>query len=161
MTQFLAKSLILQSKKLLFWQQICWVPVDKSITLSNLSTLIIYLKCETSKSEDPNFMFFDLVELSDQNASGITDSLLQCLNKFKFDDDYLKRNLVAFASDGASAMLGKKSGVASLILNKCPNIIVWHCLNHRLELAERDVVKEVMGINHFKIFMNKLYTLYN
>ena len=25
LTKFLAKSLILQSKKLLFWQQICWV----------------------------------------------------------------------------------------------------------------------------------------
>ena len=26
LTKFLTKSLILQSKKLLFWQQICWVP---------------------------------------------------------------------------------------------------------------------------------------
>ena len=26
LAKFLAKSLILQNKKLLFWQQICWVP---------------------------------------------------------------------------------------------------------------------------------------
>ena len=135
--------------------------IDESTMLSNLSTLIIYLKCETSKSEDIHFMFLDLVELSDQCASGITDSLLQSLNKFKFDDDYLKRNLVAFASDGASTKLGKKSGVASLILHKCFNIIVWHCLNYRLELAVGDAVKDVTGIYHFQIFMDKLYTLYN
>lgn len=42
-----------------------------------------------------------------------------------------------------------------------PNLIIWHCSNHRLELAVNDVVNEVDGINRFKIFMNKLYSLYH
>lgn len=42
-----------------------------------------------------------------------------------------------------------------------PNLIIWHCSNHRLELAVNDVVNEVDGINHFKIFIDKLYSLYH
>ncbi|KAF0749863.1 E3 SUMO-protein ligase KIAA1586-like [Aphis craccivora] len=36
-----------------------------------------------------------------------------------------------------------------------PNLIIWHCSNHHLDLAVNDVVNEVDGINHFKIFMDK------
>lgn len=34
-------------------------------------------------------------------------------------------------------------------------------MNHRLELALADAVDEVGGVNHFQIFMDKLYTLYS
>ena len=70
-------------------------------------------------------------------------------------------NLICFASDGASVMLGKKSGVASLLAEKYPNIIRWHCLNHRLELAVSSAIKEVTAVNHFQVFFDKLYTLYS
>lgn len=42
-----------------------------------------------------------------------------------------------------------------------PKLIIWHCFNHRLELAVGQVINEVVGVNHFKIFMDKLYTLYH
>jgi hypothetical protein len=137
------------------------IAIDESTTLSNLATLIIYLKCETSKDCDPHFMFLDLIELPDQTALTITSVLLQCLKKFGFDDNYLKCNLVAFASDGASVMLGNKSGVASNLLKMYPHLIVWHCLSHRLELAVSDAVGEITAVNHFQIFFDKLYSLYS
>ena len=31
-------------------------------------------------------------------------------------------------------MLGTKSGVGKLLEDKFPDVILWHCLNHRLEL---------------------------
>jgi hypothetical protein len=83
------------------------------------------------------------------------------LNKYKFDDSYLMKNLVALACDGTSAMLGRKSGVATLIMEKYPNVIVWHCLNHRLELAVGDAISEVTAVNHFQMFFDKLYSLYS
>lgn len=58
-------------------------------------------------------------------------------------------------------MIGKNSGVATRLQKFFPNLIIWHCSNHRLELAVNDVVNEVAGINHFKIFMDKLYSLYH
>ena len=78
-----------------------------------------------------------------------------------FDQNYLDECFIAFACDGAPAMIGKDSGVATRLKNIFPNLLIWHCANHRLELAVDDVVKEVSGINHFKIFMDKLYASYH
>ena len=58
-------------------------------------------------------------------------------------------------------MLGRKSGVVSQILGKYPNVIIWHCLNHRLELAVSDAIGEVTAVNHFQIFFDKLYSIYS
>ncbi|KAJ8871639.1 hypothetical protein PR048_027966 [Dryococelus australis] len=45
------------------------------------------------------------------------------------------------------------------IWKKFPDILVWHCVNHRLELAISDAVDEVCGVNNFQIFMDELYSL--
>jgi hypothetical protein len=58
-------------------------------------------------------------------------------------------------------MLGKGSGVAARLFLKFPNLIIWHCANHRLELAVGDAIKDTNGINNFRGFMDKLYTLYH
>ena len=135
--------------------------IDESTTISNKSTLIIYLKCETSKIIDPHFIFADLIELEKQDAETIYAALMKSLGKYGFDDCYFNQNLIAFASDGASVMLGKNSGVGTRIAKKYPNTILWHCLNHRLELSVSDAIKRVNAINHFKIFFDKLYSLYS
>ena len=46
-------------------------------------------------------------------------------------------------------------------MEKYPDIIVWHCLNHRLELSVGDAVSEVVGVNYFRDFMDKLFALYS
>ena len=58
-------------------------------------------------------------------------------------------------------MLGRKAGVGTLVKLKYPRIILWHCLNHRLELAVGDAVKEVHGISHFQSFISKLHSIYS
>ena len=65
------------------------------------------------------------------------------------------------SSDGASFMLGKKSGVGQRLLEKFPRIILWHCLNHRFDLSVGDTISEVCGANYFQAFMDKLYSLYS
>lgn len=140
------------------------VLIDESTTLGSKSTLIVYLKCEFSKEHSPHFLFLDLIELSElssQTSEVVVESLLSCLKSHGFDDNYLKENLISFASDGASTMLGKRSGVAERLLKMYPGIIVWHCMNHRLELALSDAVDEVGAINHFQIFMDKIYSIYS
>ena len=42
-----------------------------------------------------------------------------------------------------------------------PNIVIWHCLNHRLQLALDDSVNDIKQMNHFKIFMDKIYTIFH
>ena len=106
-------------------------------------------------------MFLDLMELPDQSAKTIVNSLLDLLAKHGFSDEYLKLHLMAFASDGASAMIGSKSGVAVQIQSKYPRCIIWHCLNHRLELAVNDVISEMKCFNHFEAFIGKIFSIYS
>ena len=58
-------------------------------------------------------------------------------------------------------MLGKNSSVSTRLIAKYPKIIVWHCLNHRLELSIHEAINEVTAINHFQHFFDKLYSLYS
>lgn len=139
--------------------------IDESTTLSKKSTLVVvirtYFEDASSDLLDTYVFNLDLIELTNTNAENITNDLLTCLNKYGFDQAFLEECLIAFACDGASVMIGKNSGVATRLQTMFPNLLVWHCSNHRLELAVSDCVNEVSGINHFKIFIDKLYSLYH
>ncbi len=58
-------------------------------------------------------------------------------------------------------MLGSKAGVAAKIVQMFPNVLIWHCMNHRLELSVGDAVEEVAGLNQFQSFFDKVYSLYH
>uniref|UniRef100_A0A671U0D7 HAT C-terminal dimerisation domain-containing protein n=1 Tax=Sparus aurata TaxID=8175 RepID=A0A671U0D7_SPAAU len=136
------------------------VLIDESTTISGKSVLVVCLRSAIANAE-PDTTFFDLLELDGTTANDITEKLLACLHKNGFDDHFLDECFVAFGCDGASVMLGRRVGVATQLCTRFPHLYVWHCSNHRLELAVGDVVKEVSGLNHFKIFFDKLYTLYH
>lgn len=135
------------------------VLIDESSTISGKSCLIIHISFVLDNV--PTVMFLELVELSKGDASSITTILLQTLDARGFSESFLKKNLICIACDGASVMLGSKSGVGLSIQKVIPEVIVWHCANHRLELAVDDAVNEVHGLNPFKIFIDSLYALYH
>lgn len=69
-------------------------------------------------------------------AKYIYDGLLSCLQRGGLSMQYLKENVISLVTDGASVMLGRKSGVAKLFLDDFPNATVWHCASHRLDLSD-------------------------
>ncbi len=78
------------------------------------------------------------------DAVGIYNSILDALDGIGVTEDMLKMKLVAFGCDGASVMIGKKGGVATLLKSHIqPELVVVHCLAHKLELAYRDAVKKI------------------
>ena len=58
-------------------------------------------------------------------------------------------------------MLGVKSGVGTTLKNDYPSIVLWHCLNHRLELSVNDAIDGISGFNPIRIFFDKIYSLYS
>ena len=58
-------------------------------------------------------------------------------------------------------MLGTKSGVGKLLKDKFPNIVLWHCLIHKLELAVENALESISGTNDFQSFLEHLYSLYS
>jgi len=134
--------------------------IDESTTNSSSSGMIIYLKASISY-DSPVFIFLDLIELKSQTSINIIDQLLECLHQHGFTDIYLKEHWISFVTDGASVLLGKTNGVAARLKEKFPIIFSWHCINHRLELAVNDVLKDITATYHFKYFLDTLYSLYS
>jgi len=137
--------------------------IDESTTLSNVSTLILYLRTCVANTfmTSPVNLFLDLIELQSVTARGIVNSLLATLLSYGMTEEYLRNNLICVACDGAAVMVERKSGLKKLMSEQFPSVIFWHCVNHRLELAVAGTVKEVSGINRFKAFIDKLYALYH
>lgn len=137
--------------------------VDESTSLSNKSSLIVYVRCSLPKKGmlGSTNIFLDLVELEGVTAKAVFDSLINCLHSHGITDTFLSNNLTSFTCDGAATMIGKKKGVGALFCSKFPSVIVWHCANHRLELSVADVLKSVSGVDKFKSFIDKLYVVYH
>lgn len=68
--------------------------------------------------------------------------------------------LVGFGSDGAANMMGKKTGLITLMRNDHPEIIGVHCLAHRLELAFKDVFKSDKLYTQLTTLLLGLYYFY-
>ncbi|KAF2888577.1 hypothetical protein ILUMI_17596, partial [Ignelater luminosus] len=117
--------------------------IDEASTVSRKSALVIYLNCAVQSAPERVMLFVALKELMSTTAECIFNTLLSTLNDCGFHNEYLKANLIAFCSDGASTMLGRKSGVAAKLLESFSKIIVWHCLNHRLQLSLDDSISEI------------------
>ncbi|KAI6661721.1 hypothetical protein LOD99_9908 [Oopsacas minuta] len=97
--------------------------IDESCTISDISTLIIYLNAQLETSGEPQFLFLDLVELTNGgSAKEIHSALVACLKRHTFDMDYLQKHFIVFTSDGVCVLTGRKSGVMELIVKDFPKL---------------------------------------
>ena len=133
---------------------------DESTTISKQSCVIIYIRSVVCDDKPVN-IFLDICELPGQDAQSICDCIVNTLAKYSFDKEYLVKNLIAFTCDGASVMLGVKSGVGKRLKDQFPALVIWHCMNHRLELAVSDAVKSFNGFYTLESFFNKTYSTYS
>lgn len=134
--------------------------IDESTSLGRKTCMVVYIRCSIN-NEKPTTFFLALVEPISTNAKGIHESLIACLHAHGLNDQYIADNLMCMCTDGASVMMGKNAGVQTLIKNTFPRVLGWHCMNHRLELSVNDAIKSCTEINHFVIFIHKLYCIYS
>ena len=139
--------------------------LDESTTISKKSVLVVYIRTSLYNVDGHSTNAFafplDLVELQSLTSKSITDCLYQTLSKHGFTESFLSTNLIGICSDGASNMIGRRSGVLSRIHAKYKNTLVWHCMCHRIELAVGDSVDRIQAVNHVRLFMDKLYAHYS
>ena len=123
------------------------VQADESTRVGDKSTLIVFLRASVDGKAAPINFLLDLEELESLCASHIADKIVDCLLENGYTIELLQELFVGFCSDGASVMLGTK-----LLKDKFPDIILWHCLNHRLELVVGNALESVSGTNDFQSF---------
>ena len=130
------------------------VLADESTRVGDKSTLIVFLRASIDGKAAPINFPLDLVELESLRASHIADKIVDCLLKNGYTIELLQELLIGFCSDGASVMLGTKSGVGRLLKDKFPDMILWHCLSHRLELAVGNALESIRVQMTFIHFLN-------
>ena len=137
------------------------IMLDESTTISQKSCLVLYIRTAFEQSSDCFAFPLELVELDSLTAEHITEKVLFTLHAHGFSQTFLSSCLIGACSDGASVMLGRNSGVLTRLATLFPNIFLWHCLCHRIELAIGDAVKSCKQINHVKSMLDKLYSVYS
>ncbi|CAG9760295.1 unnamed protein product [Ceutorhynchus assimilis] len=118
----------------------------------------------------------DLIKVEDTTSEAIFTSLKKIFDEHKIP----YTNIIAFASDGASTMMGRISGVQARFREIAPHIYVQVCLCHALHLCSSaatrrlpDVVEQFIldlivkvnlelqsGSSKFPILLERLTTLY-
>lgn len=82
------------------------------------------------------------------------------LGTIDIDEETLKK-LVGCNFDGATVMMGKKSGVAVQIQKKVPPpVVILHCVAHNLELAVLDAVKTIPYLETFDETIRQVFKFY-
>ena len=83
--------------------------------------------------------YFKINDLSDGSAATIEQELLSMCQQA----DLSMHKVVGFGSDGASVMVGRKTGVATRMKSHNPAIISVHCVAHRLALAAAQAADKI------------------
>ena len=72
-------------------------------------------------------------------------------------DDYFTKTVSATAN-GANVNMGKYNGSLKIMARERPWLIVIHCMNHRIELAIKDMIKSVDKFEECDKFYNMILT---
>jgi hypothetical protein len=54
-------------------------------------------------------------------------------------------------------MLGRNKSVATLLVAVFPDVLLWHCCTHRLELAANFVAREMNDFYHMERLFDTLH----
>lgn len=136
--------------------------LDGSEDITDTHFMIIYFLI--LENEVPVMVFYRLVETSsDVSALGYFNTIKKAMTEENVEIyDYFQRNLVGYASDGASVMVGEDGGLISYVRRVTENpIFAVNCMAHKLHLA---INKAYNSIAYFKTFdktINDLFKFYN
>ena len=131
--------------------------VDESTDISVLKQLVIFGKMLID--DKPRTHYLKITELFDGKAETISKSIEQFLR----DSDINQHAMSGFGSDGASVMVGRRSGVATRLKETNPSLINVHCICHWLALASKDAFysSEIPYLKKYEEILMSLFKLYH
>lgn len=119
--------------------------LDESTDVSQCSQLLAFVRYVHDDEIKEEFLFCEPL-LETTKASDVFEIVKNFFAKHNFD---WKKKLRSICTDGAPAMLGNKSGFATLVKNEVPHLVVTHCFLHRHALATKSLpasLKEVLSV---------------
>ncbi|XP_062594268.1 zinc finger protein 862-like, partial [Saccostrea cucullata] len=129
--------------------------LDESTDVPVHQNLIVYVRFleQIGSRVVPSVDFLGIRQLSVANAEAISSELIGLLKDKGLDLD----RLAGVSTDGASVMVGCKSGVVTRLREMYPGILATHCIAHRLALACGEAADKVTYLVKFQAVLNDLY----
>lgn len=137
------------------------IMVDDMTDIANLEQMLGFIQYYSKSSEKVEVKFLCLENVlanSDKaDSETITGVLLKVIEKHGLNFKWFK----SFVSDGASVMVGERSGVATrLKADKIiQSLISVHCVCHKLALACTDTLNDLSTIKQVQNTLNTLWRL--
>ncbi|KAK3086416.1 hypothetical protein FSP39_018175 [Pinctada imbricata] len=122
--------------------------------LKQMTILVRFLKSEPKPKLHTHFLC--LKDLPDGKA----DTIMAALKTFFANNEIPTRKLIGLGSDGASVMVGRKTGVATQLKSTNPELINVHCIAHRLALASAQAADAVPYLKKFKAILQQMFKFY-
>ena len=120
----------------------------------HLISFIQYFDHETMKVQTSFLSCQNILEdYESANADAITALILQSLE----ENGLPISKLTGFSSDGASVMIGERSGVATQLRQKNQCLINIHCVCHKLALSCTDTNENIKYIKDVEAWLRQLW----
>ncbi|CAG8504672.1 9051_t:CDS:2 [Cetraspora pellucida] len=131
------------------------IQIDESNTIKQEKMLAIVSKHLSDNY--PVVQFLGIIQLDDAAAQSIVNNINHFLMAKKLDISYMYH----MESDGASTMIGKKNGIATIFKKQNPFLLEHYCIAHRLALAAKDAAEKVPYFENYNSIVNNLYSYFS
>lgn len=143
--------------------------VDDTTDAGSIHYKIVYF--QTMENTYPVIYFYKLIQTTSETGFAGFEALKNAWisEENKEFVNYMKTNLIGFASDGAANNIGKDNGTIKFIRDFADNkIFAVHCMAHRLELTVKhafDSMQYIENMNKINDYLDqtitKSYSFYN
>lgn len=106
---------------------------DESTDISNCCQLLVFVRF----LDDDNIIKEELLISRELETTSKGIDVMNTISEYFQKHNIMWGKLVGFCTDGAPAMLGSRSGLATLVKQKNPKVITTHCIIHRQALASK------------------------
>lgn len=97
-------------------------------------------------------VFLNVMGLENLTMETTVIKISKCFIRMLWHTVFLDK-MICFARDGTCVLMYRTRGIWHLFRDKFqqPDINIWHCLNHRIELTVSDGTLDLNVVNYFKI----------
>uniref|UniRef100_UPI00358FC317 protein FAM200C-like n=1 Tax=Myxine glutinosa TaxID=7769 RepID=UPI00358FC317 len=122
------------------WESRCRfsLQLDESTDVASCSQLLVFARYLAGFAVKEEFLFCSPLKTTTKSVD-----IMNIMNHFMEENGIEWTKLGSLCTDGALVMMGKRSGFVALVKDKCPDVIVTHCVLHRHALATKTLPNEL------------------
>ncbi|CAL9692667.1 unnamed protein product [Knipowitschia caucasica] len=117
------------------------IQLDESTDVADLANLLVYVRYEYDGAAQEDILFCQSLE-----TRTTAEHIFQLLNAFIHENGLDWKKCVGVCTDGARAMTGHNSGVATRIREVAPEMRWTHCSIHREALAVKKMPDDLKSV---------------